>query len=99
LDTRFANQWLTTINAEASIWNWIFAYGDAGYIKNSGSSPQFVWDSDIKLSLVADYFELYFPVASTNGFEMGQNNYGEKIRFKVTLSPKTLLGLFTRRWY
>lgn len=99
LDTRFANQWLTTINAEASIWNWIFAYGDAGYIKNSGSSAQFVWDSGIKLSLVADYFELYFPVASTNGFEMGQNNYGEKIRFKVTLSPKTLLGLFTRRWY
>ena len=35
LDTRFANQWMTTINAEASIWNWIFAYGDAGYIKNS----------------------------------------------------------------
>ncbi|MDB4291788.1 metalloprotease [Maribacter sp.] len=99
LDTRFANQWITTINAEASIWNWIFAYGDAGYIKNSGSSPQFVWDSGIKLSLVADYFELYFPLASTNGFEMGQNNYGEKIRFKVTLSPKTLLGLFTRRWY
>mgnify|MGYP003625162939 CR=1 FL=1 len=99
LDTRFANQWLTTINAEASIWNWIFAYGDAGYIKNSGSSPQFVWDSGIKLSLVADYFELYFPVASTNGLEMGQKNYGEKIRFKVTLSPKTLLGLFTRRWY
>ncbi|SDE33530.1 hypothetical protein SAMN05421636_104392 [Pricia antarctica] len=99
LNTRFANQWLTTINAEASIWNWIVAYGDAGYIKNSGSRPQFVWDSGIKLSLVADYFELYFPVASTNGFEMGQNNYGEKIRFKVTLSPKTLLGLFTRRWY
>ncbi len=99
LDARFADQWLTTINAEASIWNWIFAYGDAGYIKNSGSGPRFVWDSGIKLSLVADYFELYFPVASTNGFEMGQNNYGEKIRFKVTLSPKTLLGLFTRRWY
>ncbi len=99
LDTRFANQWITTVNAEASIWNWIFAYGDAGYIKNSGGGPQFVWDSGIKLSLVADYFELYFPVASSNGFEMGQNNYGEKIRFKVTLSPKTLLGLFTRRWY
>ncbi len=99
LDTRFANRWMTTINAEASIWNWIFAYGDAGYIKNSGRSPQFVWDSGIKLSLVADYFELYFPVASSNGFEMGQNNYAEKIRFKVTLSPKTLLGLFTRRWY
>ncbi|WP_214611414.1 gluzincin family metallopeptidase [Zobellia barbeyronii] len=99
LGTRFANQWITTINAEASIWNWVFAYSDAGYIKNKGSSPQFVWDSGIKLSLVTDYFELYFPVASTNGFEMGQNNYGEKIRFKVTLSPKTLLGLFTRRWY
>jgi hypothetical protein len=99
LDTRFADQWMTTINAEASIWNWILAYGDAGFIKNSGSNPQFIWDSGIKLNLVADYFELFFPIASTNGFELGQNNYGEKIRFKVTLTPKTLLGLFTRRWY
>tara|TARA_R110000868_G_scaffold95363_1_gene262421 strand:- start:7484 stop:10303 length:2820 start_codon:yes stop_codon:yes gene_type:complete len=99
LDSRFANQWLTTINAEASIWNWVMVYGDVGLIKNTGSNPKFVWDSGIKLSLVADYFELYFPVSSNNGFEMGQNKYGEKIRFKVTLSPKTLLGLFTRRWY
>ncbi|QHI36142.1 hypothetical protein IMCC3317_15010 [Kordia antarctica] len=99
LDTRFANQWITTLNGEVSIWNWIHAYGDIGLLKNRGLSPNFAYDSGVKLSLVADYFELYFPVASNNGFELAQDEYGEKIRFRVTLSISTLIKLFTRRWY
>ena len=99
LETRFANQWITTLNGEVSIWNWIHAYGDVGFLKNKGVSPYFAYDSGVKLSLVEDYFELYLPVASNNGFELGQNKYGEKIRFKVTLSISTLIKLFTRRWY
>ncbi|SFZ94212.1 hypothetical protein SAMN05428642_1044 [Flaviramulus basaltis] len=99
LDTRYANQWLTTLNGEVSIWNWIHAYGDIGFLKNKGISPYFAYDSGIKLSLVADYFELYFPVNSNNGFELGQDKYEEKIRFKVTLNVSTLIKLFTRRWY
>jgi hypothetical protein len=31
LDTPYANQWMTTINAGYSIWNWIEVYGDAGF--------------------------------------------------------------------
>ncbi|MDN3664059.1 metalloprotease [Algibacter miyuki] len=99
LDTRFANQWITTLNGEVSIWNWIHAYGDVGFLKNKGVNPYFAYDSGVKLSLVADYFELYFPVASNNGFELEQDKYGEKVRFKVTLSVSTLIKLFTRRWY
>ena len=99
LDTRFANQWLATINSEVSIWNWVHAYGDIGYLKNKSVNSYFAYDSGVKLSLVDDYFELYLPVASNKGFELGQDKYGEKIRFKVTLDIKTLIGLFTRRWY
>ncbi|MWW26025.1 gluzincin family metallopeptidase [Algibacter lectus] len=99
LETRFANQWITTLNGEVSIWNWIHAYGDVGFLKNKGVNPYFAYDSGVKLSLVADYFELYFPVASNNGFELEQDKYGEKVRFKVTLSVSTLIKLFTRRWY
>ncbi|WP_445730935.1 hypothetical protein [Mariniflexile sp.] len=99
LDTRFANQWLASVNAEVSIWNWIHAYGDIGYLKNKRINPYFAYDSGVKLSLVDDYFELYLPIASNNGFELGQDKYGDKIRFKVTLDIKTLIGLFTRRWY
>ncbi|WGD34230.1 metalloprotease [Olleya sp. YS] len=95
----FANQWMTTVNTSATLWRYIMLYGDAGIIKNQNFSPEFVYDTGIRLNLVEDYFELYFPLYSNLGWEIGQPNYDEKIRFIVTLSPKTLLGLFTRRWY
>lgn len=97
LDTRYANQWMTTVNGSFNIWNWIEIYGDAGLFSNQYRGTQFVWDSGIRLNLVPDYFELYFPVYSTNGFEI-DNNYIEKIRFTVTISPSTLINLFTRKW-
>ena len=99
LDTPFANQWLTTVNGSTNIWKWIFAYGDAGFVKNKGLSPRFVYDTGVRASLVADYFELFFPVYSNNGWEVSQPNYDEKIRFIVTLDIQTLIRLFTREWY
>ncbi|MEN9488004.1 MAG: hypothetical protein RL494_269 [Bacteroidota bacterium] len=95
----YANQWMTTLNATSSVWQWIELYGDAGFYQNKGHNTQFVYDSGVHLNLVPNYFELYFPVYSSNGFEMGQKNYQEKIRFIITLNPKTLIGLFTRKWF
>ena len=99
LDVPFANQWMTSINAGYSIWNWIEVYGDAGLMKNRGNDPRFLYDSGIRLNLVTDYLELYFPVYSSNGWEVGQPNYEKRIRFIVTLDPKTLVNLFTRKWF
>lgn len=98
LDTRYANQWMTTANASFNIWNWVEVYGDAGLFKNQYRNTQFAYDSGIRLNLLPDYFELYFPVYSSNGFEPNQGNYAEKIRFVVTISPNTLISLFTRKW-
>ena len=75
------------------------AYGDVGMVKNHHRNPKFVYDAGIRLNLVEDYFELYLPVYSNLGWEIAQPNYDQSIRFIVTLSPKTLLSLFTRRWY
>ncbi len=99
LDTRYANQWMATVNASANIWNWIEVYGDAGFLKNQYDNAEFVYDSGIRLNLLTDYFELYFPVYSSNGFELNDSNYSQKIRFVVTLSPGTLIRLFTRKWF
>lgn len=99
LETRTANQWMTTLNASTNIWNWIEVYGDAGVIKNKNTNPKFVYDSGVRLNLVTDYFELYFPVYSSNGWEIGEKNYGERIRFMVTFNPDTLISLFTRKWF
>ena len=97
--TPYANRWITSFNASYSIWNWIEVYGDLGYIRNQGVKPTFVYDSGIRLNLVTDYFELYFPVYSNNGWEITQNKYIEKVRFIVAFSPKTLINLFNRKWF
>lgn len=99
LDQPFANQWISTVNASFNVWNWVELYGDAGFVKNHDLNPHFVYDSGVRLNLVTDYFELYFPVYSNNGWEIAQQNYNEKIRFIVTLDPKTLVNLFTRKWF
>jgi len=99
IEPAYANQWMTTLNASYSIWNWIEMYGDIGFMKSKHQSTDFVYDSGIRLNLVPDYFELYFPVYSNNGWEVSQKNYDQKIRFVITLSPKTLVNLFTRKWF
>ena len=99
LDTPFANQWITTLNSSTTLWNYILAYGDIGLVKNRGNNPKFVYDSGIRVNLVTDYFEVYFPIYSNLGWEIGQPNYDQKIRFKFTVDPQVLLGLFRRRWY
>ncbi len=98
-DTRFANQYIFTVNASFNIWNWIELYGDVGTYKNQGFNSKYIYDSGVHLNLVQDYFELFFPVYSSNGFELNDKNYGERIRFIITVSPKTLTSLFTRRWF
>lgn len=95
-----ANQWLATTNLSYSLlWNWVDAYADFGLVKNKGLDTTFIYDSGIRLNLVQDYFELYFPVYSSNGLELSEKNYGEKIRFIFVFNPKSLINLFTRKWF
>ncbi len=99
LENPYANDFMATTNASFNLWRWIELYGDAGYMKSKGLNGRFVYDAGVRLNLVTDYFELYFPMYSNNGWEVSDPNYEEKIRFIVTLSPKTLLGLFNRKWF
>jgi hypothetical protein len=98
-ETRFANRWMATTNLSCNVWNWVEVYGDIGAFKNKNIPAQFVYDSGIRLNLVTDYFELYLPIYSSNGWEIGQQNYGERIRFIITFQPDTLVSLFTRKWF
>ena len=95
-----ASKWLATTNLSYSLlWDWVDAYADFGFVKNKGVQTEFIYDSGIRLNLVQDYFELYFPMYSVNGFEPAQKNYGEKIRFIFVFNPKSLINLFTRKWF
>ena len=99
LDPAFSNQWITTANFSTTLWKYLQVYGDVGFVKNKHHDAKFVYDSGIRVNLITDYFEVYFPIYSNLGWEIGQPNYDEKIRFIFTLDPQALLGLFRRRWY
>ncbi len=98
VENRFANQWITSLNASSSIWNWVEVYGDVALFKNKSTNAKMLFDSGIRLNLVPDYFELYLPVYSSNGWDISKN-YNQKIRFVVTISTNTLISLFTRKWF
>ena len=99
LENPFSNDWMATVNTSINVWRWAEFYGDFGFMKRKNEKERLVYDSGIRLNLVTDYFELYFPLYSNNGWEISQPDYEEKIRFIVTLSPRTLTGLFTRKWF
>lgn len=98
LEPKFANQWITTVNGSTTIWKWIFAYADAGLVKNKNHDAKFLYDSGIRASIIQDYFEIFFPVYSSTGWEFNDDNYDQKIRFIATLDIKTLVGIFSREW-
>lgn len=97
-DTRYANEWITSLNTHYTIWNWIDAYTDIGMYKNHNSSVKGLYGMGIRLNLITDYFEIYFPIYSNNGWEFSNQEYHKSIRAVVTLNPNVLLGLFTRKW-
>ncbi len=99
LNTPFANEWISTLNVSTTLWKYVLVYSDIGLVKNKLNSAKFVYDSGIRINLVTDYFEIYLPIYSNLGWEIGQPHYDEKIRFKFTVDPKSLFGLFRRRWY
>lgn len=99
LPNPFANQFIATTNASTTIWKYVYGYGDLGYIKSEDRPGRIVYDTGIQVSLLDDFFELYFPVYSNLGWEIAQPNYEERIRFQVELSIDTVIRLFSRKWY
>ncbi|WP_035337031.1 metalloprotease [Dokdonia sp. PRO95] len=95
----FANDWMFTANASTTLWKYFYAYGDVGVVKNKKENGKLVYDSGIQVSLLDDYFELYFPLYSNLGWEIGQPNYDQKIRFQLQISFDTVIRLFSRKWY
>ena len=98
-ENRFANQWMLTANGSVSIWRWIEAYVDAGYYKSKSQGVLFKYDSGIRLNMVHNIFEVYFPLQSSLGFEPSLNNYDEKIRFVITLDPRSIINFVKRGFF
>lgn len=93
------NQWLFTANVSANLWKMFGVYADAGVFKNKYSRPKFVWDSGIKVDVIPDFLEIYFPMQSSNGFEPAQDKYFSRIRYTLNLSLSAIINYFRRGVY
>ena len=94
-----ANNYMISLNTSIGIWKWIEFYADIGALKNQNRNSVGYFDTGIKFNLVQDYFELFFPLYSSNGFEPSQDNYSSKIRFIFYPRLSTLSSLFSRKWF
>ncbi|MDP2089917.1 MAG: aminopeptidase [Flavobacteriaceae bacterium] len=94
-----ANQWITTLNTSVGIWRWIELYNDVGLVKNKNQSLYFAHENGIRLNFVNNYFELYFPIHSNNGWEISQPDYSTKMRFVFTTNLDLLFNFFRRGFF
>ena len=74
-------------------------YADAGVYKNKNREAQFVWDSGVKLKVIPDFLEIYFPLQSSLGFEPSFKDYGRRIRFTLSLNFSAITSYFRRGYY
>ncbi|KUJ50885.1 aminopeptidase [Chryseobacterium sp. JAH] len=93
------NQFITSLNVDTSVWKIFHIYADAGLYKNKNNPTQFIWDSGVKVRVIPDFLEIYFPVQSSLGFEPGFKDYGKRIRYTLILNLSTIINAARRGWY
>ncbi len=98
-DDQYANQFIISNNLNIGIWKWFNIYGDGAWKKNRNERIKFYYDSGIRINLVQDYFELFFPVYSNLGNELNQPEYYKRIRMVYTLNIDKLFKMVQRGWY
>jgi hypothetical protein len=98
-ETSSANSYIISSNFTIGLWKFIEMYSDIGVIKNIGSSSTGFFDSGLGLNFIPDYLQLFFPLYTSNGWQINSKSYEEKIRFVLSIDPDQLMSLFSRRWF
>ena len=98
-EDQFANEFIISNNINIGIWKWFNVYGDWAWKKNRGEAVNFYYDSGLRINLVQDYFEVFFPVYSSLGWEINEENYLERVRLVFTIDINGLFKMIRRGWY
>ena len=96
---QFANEFIFSNNLNIGIWKWFNIYTDWAWKKNRGEDIGFYYGSGIRINLVQDYFEFFFPMYSNLGWEVKQPDYWKRIRFVFTIDSNRLFKMIRRGWY
>ena len=96
LPVRFANQYMMAFNSSFGIWRWVEFYNDVAFLKNRDNSLYFGYNNGIRLNFIHNILEVYFPIYSNNGWEVGQEAYPQKIRFTLSANVNQIYNFFRR---
>lgn len=91
-----ASQYLLSTNWEYPLWKIFDIYADAGVYKMKDSGARFVYDSGLRMRLIPDFIEFYFPIQSSLGFEPSRGNYLKNIRFSFNLNLSKVISYWRR---
>ena len=90
---------MVSLNSGITIWKWFEGYFDYGIFKNKGEKLKTGYDTGLKVNIIENYLELYFPILNSDEYTLNTSNYSKNIRFTLVLEPENLTNLFTRRWF
>ncbi|WP_228383973.1 aminopeptidase [Chryseobacterium sp. JM1] len=93
------NQWITSFNVDSSVWKIFHVYADVGMYKNKNRPAEFIWDSGIKVRVIPDFLEVYFPIQSSLGFEPSFKDYAKRMRYTLVLNLGAVINAARRGWY
>ena len=96
LPTRFANQYMLSLNSSIGLWRWVEFYNDVAFLKNKNQYLFFGYENGIRLNFIHNIFEIYLPLYSNNGWEVSQEAYPQKIRFTFTGDLGSIYNFFRR---
>jgi hypothetical protein len=94
-----ANDFILATNLGFGLWKWIEAYTDFGIAKNKNIKAKYFYDTGLRLNLVPDYLEFYFPIQNSENFVLNDQNYLTNVRFVLTVDINNIKQLFTRKWF
>ena len=93
------NDFIFVLGTGVTLWKWFESYFDFGFFKQKSKKIETGYDFGLKLNIIENYFELYFPLINSDEFVLNSNNYSKNIRFTLSLDPENISNLFTRRWF
>lgn len=96
---RGVNAWVVAMNFEIPVWKMVDIYADTAVFQNKNSASHFIYDTGIRIKIIPEFLELYFPIQSSNGFEPGLTKYGQRIRFTLDLNFSSLINHLRRGWF
>ena len=99
LQTRFANQYMLSLNSSIGIWRWMEFYNDVAFLKNKNERLFFGYENGIRFNFVHNILEVYFPLYSNNGWEVSEQAYAQKIRFTFTGNINRVYNFFRRGFF